>query len=686
MNAPGRSLALLLALSLACSARGGGGGGSDDAGSSIDSPTPGPDAPTTDAGAPSDTPAPSDLATPPDAPVAPDVPPPTDKPVAPSDSPDPPVDVPTPPVDVPPPPVDVPPPPVDVPTPPVDVPGPTMTPSQQIAAVRAALPGTTSLRVDGAVITYVLPVTRRDTGTVVANDPGGITVQAERTGPALFVAVDPATLSPAPRVGDRVRFTVNRVGGPMNQLGPWALAVSDYARTATGVSVAPWVQDVSAAADLVSNVRGYEHELIAAQLTVTGDFASAGTGFVQAPIATQALPASTLLRMRVTDAVRTTLGLRAGCTLRVQSTPMWRYDTTAQVSAWAPGDVSDLRCPPPDAGVPVDAGPPPSDRVWVLRVGDEVTPLSGGAAPVSIEAWDGETGVMVGSRIALPTAQSGSNYGLTLSGVATAEGSLARSLDGRWVTVGGYNLPVGTASVASTDGTRVIARINATGTVDSRTASGSFANTRGVRAVVSADGSAFWSVLASGSLGAIAYTGYGGAPSAEVSDRIVLRGLGLLPAQLLATGSNPDGSGVYALAPAPLPPARPTPATLPGFPATAALSPYGVVPIDRNGDGQPEALLLGDDRAILSGGGILVWTLSGGVWSQFGAVSGLPVGMRAITGRYDNGTYVVYGVTAEGRPRLLRVDISANTLVGNVRVLAAAPVNTAYRGVAFAPR
>jgi hypothetical protein len=60
--------------------------------------------------------------------------------------------------------------------------------------------------------------------------------------------------------------------------------------------------------------------------------------------------------------------------------------------------------------------------------------------------------------------------------------------------------------------------------------------------------------------------------------------------------------------------------------------------------------------------------------------------MRAITGRYDNGTYVVYGVTAEGRPRLLRVDISANTLVGTVRVLATSPVNTAYRGVAFAPR
>ena len=42
----------------------------------------------------------------------------------------------------------------------------------------------------------------------------------------------------------------------------------------------------------------------------------------------------------------------------------------------------------PEGGIQL----PGDDRVWVLRVGDEVTPLSGGAAPVSIEAWDGETG------------------------------------------------------------------------------------------------------------------------------------------------------------------------------------------------------------------------------------------------------------------------------------------------------
>jgi len=679
---------LLIALCLACSARGG--GSPSDAGTADDTPAATTDTPaTTDTATtdvmvpPTDVPATTeDVPTPPaDVPVASE-----DVPVPPVDVPAPPVDVPAPPVDVPAPPVDVPAPPRDVPVPPMDVPGPTLTTSQQIAAVRAALAGVTSLRVESAIVTYVLPVTRRDNGSVVLNDPGGITVQAERLGPALFVAVDPATLSPAPRVGDRVSFTVTRVGSPMTQLGPWALEIASYSRTATGVSVAALVQDVSAAADLVSNTRGYEHELIAANVTLVGDFAAAGTGFVQAPASTVGAGANNFLRLRVTESVRTALALRSGCTLRLQSTPLWRYDTTTQLGAWASGDISNLQCPAPDAGVPVDAGPPPPDRLWVVRVGDEITNLSGSAVAVSIEAIDGSTGTPVGARIALPTAATGGNLGLTLSGVATAEGSLARSLDGRWVMLGGYNLPVGTPAVASTEGSRVIARINAAGIIDTRTALGTFASTRGLRAVVSPDGNTFWTVHAGGSVGSIGYSTYGGATSLEVSERIVLRGLGMTASRLFATGSNPDGSGVYAIAPLPTPPSRVTAVPSPGFPLNNTLSPYGLVPIDRDGDGNPEVLLLGDDRSPLSGGGVLVWTRSGTTWTQQGAVTGLPTGLRALTGRAEGSNYVLYGITAEGRGRILRIDVVGSTLEGVVQIYGTAPINTAYRGIAFAPR
>lgn len=62
-------------------------------------------------------------------------------------------------------------------------------------------------------------------------------------------------------------------------------------------------------------------------------------------------------------------------------------------------------------------------------------------------------------------------------------------------------------------------------------------------------------------------------------------------------------------------------------------------------------------------GGILVWTRSGNVWSQLGAVSGLPTGIRALTGRAEGSNYVLYSITAEVRLRLLRVDVTGSTLV-----------------------
>ncbi|MCP3143579.1 hypothetical protein [Pyxidicoccus xibeiensis] len=76
--------------------------------------------------------------------------------------------------------------------------------SAQIAAVRAAADGPVDLRVDGAYITFVKP----GVGTL-ANDPAGFFLQAERSGPALFVEVDPAVLSSVPQAGMRVSILVS---------------------------------------------------------------------------------------------------------------------------------------------------------------------------------------------------------------------------------------------------------------------------------------------------------------------------------------------------------------------------------------------------------------------------------------------------------------------------------------------
>ena len=580
-----------------------------------------------------------------------------------------------------------------------DVPAAISGPSQQIAAVRATPIGTAALRVDGVVVTYVVPATLRGDGVVSPTDPAGFFVQAERTGPALFVAVDPTTLTPAPTPGDRVGFTVTRISSP-TPATHWAAEIGGYTRTAAGVPLGPLLQDVSGASDLVSGLLTYEDELITLSATVTSDFGAGGIGFLQASIATAALPADALLRLRIPIDVRTAVGLRNGCRFTINATPMWRFDVTAQASIWNVRDVSGVSCPlpmldagvdvprdvgTPDVGTPDVGGTPGDDQLWVLRVGDGVTALTGAAVPVNIEAYNGSTGAAVGVPLALPTVSSGVHYPLTLSGTAGAEGSLFRSINGAWVVFGGYTLPVGTPTVSGAQGLRVIARINAAGVIDTRTVLGATVDRSTTRAVVTVDGSEFWSIHTTSSTGDVAYTAFGATTATTVTNREVFRGLSLFGPQLFTTGSNPGASGVYATSLLPRAPGA-TIALLPGFPLAMTLSPYGLVAFDRDGNGAADIIFTADDRSTLSGGGVQCWRLSGGTWSLVGNVMGVTTTMHGLTGRISGADYVLYGVTAEPRGRLLRFDVNGATLAATITTVAQAPLLTTYRGVAFAPR
>ncbi|MDB4932461.1 MAG: uncharacterized protein JWM10_4945 [Myxococcaceae bacterium] len=664
MQGSARSLAWVMSFVVACSARGNEApAGPTDAGTGTDVPaaadTPaGTDAPvgsdvpvTTDNPVATDVPAPIDTPVATDVPAGTDVPAPIDRPVA-----------------------------MDVPAP-MDVP-PASTASQQIAAVRATIPGPAALRVDGAVVTYLVPATLRSDGTVSPSDPAGFFVQADRTGPALFVAVNPATLSPPPAQGDRVGFTVTQVSSPTPSTH-WAAQIGGYTRSATGVAVGALLQDLSGASDLVTNLLAYEHELITLTGTVTSDFGSGGTGFLQASIATAALPADALLKLRVPTDLRTTLGLRNGCRFTINATPMWRFDVTAQASAWRAGDISGITCPVPDAGTVTDLGPETGDdRIWVVRVGDGVSTLSGTAVPVNIETY---VGGVAGATIALPTVALGSNRPLTLAGNAGAEGTLTRSANRAWAVLGGYTLPVGTAVVGSAQGPRVIARINAAGAVDTRTVLGTTVETAAIRGVVSVDGSEFWSIHSFGSNGDVVYTAYGATSGLSVAGRDVFRGINLFGQQILAANSNTTSSGVFATTALPRT-AGSTIALLPGFPLNMTLSPYGIAAYDRDGNGALDVMFLADDRSVLSGGGIQCWRLIGSTWTQVGNVTGLTNGFRMMTGRTNGANYVFYAATAESRARLQRIDVDGATLVGVVSTIAQAPLNTTYRGVSFAPR
>lgn len=211
-----------------------------------------------------------------------------------------------------------------------------MTPSEQIAAVRAAAPGPVDLEVAMVLVTYVKPE--------VGTEPAGFFVQAEMTGPALYVAVDPATLTPAPMVGDAVSFRVTNVA---DSSGQWrATVIADWMVLSSGNDVTALVQDLSAATDIVSALGSYESELVTVTGTIAADFTAAGTGHVAANIDTAGVMASSDLRLRVPTTVQSTLGLELGCTFTATA-PLWRFNAVAQVSAWVDADLTAVTCAAP---------------------------------------------------------------------------------------------------------------------------------------------------------------------------------------------------------------------------------------------------------------------------------------------------------------------------------------------------
>jgi hypothetical protein len=217
----------------------------------------------------------------------------------------------------------------------------TIPPSQGTAALgnaRASADGAVDIDVPYALVTYVPPLV----GTS-PNDPPGFYVQAETGGSALLVAVDPATLTPVPAVGDQVSFTIGEMA--TNASERRAAAISDFAVHASGIDVTPLAEDVSSAGDLVINISLYEAELVTFSATISGAFAAAGSGFVSAPIDTAGLVSDPSFKLRVPSTLQASLALVSGCTLKVVATPLRRFNTQTQPHAWVEADIEELNCP-----------------------------------------------------------------------------------------------------------------------------------------------------------------------------------------------------------------------------------------------------------------------------------------------------------------------------------------------------
>jgi len=325
-----------------------------------------------------------------------------------------------------------------------------------------------------------------------------------------------------------------------------------------------------------------------------------------------------------------------------------------------------------------------TNSVQIVRVGDGSTALSPAAAAVSLEERFVSDGALVPTGhnpLALPTAASGGNAQLTLSGTGTSEGALALSADGHYVTLAGYDAAVGTTNVAfSTSATvnRIAGRVGASGTIDTSTRINALISGTPARGAATDDGTRFW---VSGATNGVVYIPVGATGGTSIlATPANVRVVDIAGGQLYGSASSGAFTNVFTIGTG-LPTTSGTTATsLPGMPTTVA-SPYGYAFVGSN------VLYVADDRAIASGGGVQKWTLAGATWSLATTFnSGIAAGTRGVAAVMTGSTTTVIATVAAA---------SANTVVTfiddglnlnpSATVIATAPTNTVYRGVALSP-
>ena len=331
-------------------------------------------------------------------------------------------------------------------------------------------------------------------------------------------------------------------------------------------------------------------------------------------------------------------------------------------------------------GAPFMAG-----DIVVLQVNstsNAVTPTSA-ASPVFLSEFT-TAGSPVQS-LAMPTAASGGNNPLTISGTAASEGALSLSANGQYLVLAGYNQTPG----GTTQGTSTVGLVSASGNINTSTTT-TLLSGNNTRAATSVDGTGVWVTGPTG----LVYETTGSSGGTSVDTHVNYRDINVATASVSPTGgeelygssnnATKPAMGISDLSPA-LPNATGATATiLNGMTATTAPDSYGFF------FANPTTLFVADANK-----GIQEWTLSGTTWSEVATLAGSYVGL---TGVQVGNTVQLYATTgtsaAAGR-------VNGNSLVSDVftytsdhsgpgtfaapTTLATATADYGFAGVSFVP-
>ena len=272
-------------------------------------------------------------------------------------------------------------------------------------------------QVTGAFVTYLRPA--------VGVEGAGFFIQAEQDGPAIFVGVDPTTLSPVPAVGDEVELTVD--AAELRSDVPLVTAISGFSVISSGNDLSGLLQDVGAV-DIVAALADFDSELITLSGTVAGEFRFAGTGFMSAKLTTAGVPDSEDLLLRLPETLAATLSLTPGCEIVLPGTPLWRFRDDAQPSAWVAADITVTSCAQPMVTGAIAI----SDTELVLTFDRPVDPASITNATMQFTVDNGLTvsaAAVAGNEVTLTTSTQAGGTAYTVTVANTVLDDLGSAVD-----------------------------------------------------------------------------------------------------------------------------------------------------------------------------------------------------------------------------------------------------------------
>ena len=319
-----------------------------------------------------------------------------------------------------------------------------------------------------------------------------------------------------------------------------------------------------------------------------------------------------------------------------------------------------------------------SDSIVVYRVGTGANSLVNTGNSAFLDEYS-RTGTLIQSI----------DLGIIASGTASSEGFINRSGDGRYIIATGYASTGGSSIANSTAAAnaRVIARIDASGNVDSTTRLSNYSSANNPRSAWSADGSSFYGV---GGTGGIVYANLG----ATTGTAVTTTGTGLLSNmrvidvyndQLYASSS----SGGFRLATTGGAPASTPGQTLTNLSGwTTSGSPYAYFLADLNNE------VAGLDTAYVSDDslGLLKYSLVGGTWTLNGTIGVGADAYRGLDAEIVGGSVNIFatrkgGTGATGGGELVSIidtaGYNAAFSTTTPTLLATAAANTAFRGVSL---